>query len=65
MKTAWLIECSGDLPTVYICAEGGLTYKPLKAKRYSTKEEAEKRIQGLQLADTWKAVAHNVVPNER
>ena len=60
MKMVWLIECTGDLPAAYIGAEGGLTYRPLKAKQYSTKEEAEKTIQALHLARTWKPIAHNL-----
>jgi hypothetical protein len=60
MKTVWMIEFTADPPPVFIAEGGGITYQFTKAKRYRTKEEAEKRMQELQLPITWEAVCRDL-----
>jgi hypothetical protein len=64
MKTVWLIECTAHSPSVYIGAEGGLTYRPHKAKQFDSRVAAELEMLKLRLATSWEAVSKHVSDND-
>jgi hypothetical protein len=56
----WVIQFTAEDPPTYIAEHGGLTYQFAKARRYGTKEEAEKRMKELQMPPSWQAVGYTL-----
>jgi hypothetical protein len=64
-----VIQFTAGTPPTYIAEGGGLTYQFVKARRYASKADAEKRMAVLQMPTSWEAVGYaikkNALPSSR
>jgi hypothetical protein len=59
----WVIQFTAENPSSFLAEGGGLTYQFAKARRYRSKEDAEKRIKELQMSPAWQAVGYSLETN--
>lgn len=59
MSTAWLIETTDPVATVlYFCADGDWCSNPNHAHKFRNREDAERKMAGMQRPDIFRVAEH-------